>query len=169
MTHTHKWDRLRVRAISKLANSRYRRSKNNWWRMQEIVLYFQIETQKYQLNLDTMPRCQCAIAFHSRYASDTMPFFRRADTPQSAAVAVWSMTNVRNSFVFSKRDTKISTHFGHDATLPTCWYSTACRSRCASDMMLRRQHATVRQSGCVRDSACCVPACLPLLRSCHRF
>ena len=54
--YTYQWDRFRIRAILKPANSRYRRSKHDQWQMQERVFYFQRETPKSQLNSDAMPR-----------------------------------------------------------------------------------------------------------------
>ena len=77
------------------------------------------------------------------------------------------MTNARNSFVFSKRDTKSWTQIWYDAAPPTCWCVTACHSRCALEMMLGRRCATARRSRCTRDCACCVPARLLLLRICQ--
>ena len=56
------------------------------------------------------------------------------------------MTNARKSFVFSKRDAKISTQLGQDASPPTRWCATARRIRCASDTMLHRQLANAPQS-----------------------
>ena len=56
------------------------------------------------------------------------------------------MKNVRKSFVFSKRDAKISTQLGHDATPPTRRCATACRSRRALDTIPRRRRADVPQT-----------------------
>ena len=47
------------------------------------------------------------------------------------------MTNARKSFVFSKRDSRISTELGHDTAPPTRRCAKSCRSCCAKDKMTR--------------------------------
>ena len=103
--------------------------------------YFQRETQKYQLNSDIMLR------------------HRRVDAPQPAEAAA-PRTRCRAVVVpmhHSPPQPAAARHIPqqplrlvHDADPPT------------------RQCATARRSRCARDCACCVPACLPLIRSCHR-
>ena len=76
-----------MRAILKLANSRYRQSKHDWWRMQETVLYFQRETQKAELKSDTMLRHQRADVSQPATAAALWRWCWAADAPQPAGAA----------------------------------------------------------------------------------
>ena len=55
------------------------------------------------------------------------------------------MTNARNSFVFTKRDEKISTQLRQNDASPTRQCATACCSRCDLDTMPRHRRADAPQ------------------------